>query len=66
VNDTSTSVADCNVSPAASAQVRDLVNDFADPLRTLLAFERGGHSNAALGALTQRLADQLGLTVAGA
>jgi hypothetical protein len=43
-----------------------LTRDVATYVRTLLAFESGGHRNAALGALVQRLADQLGLTVAGA
>jgi hypothetical protein len=43
-----------------------LTRDVATYVRTLLAFEHGGHSNAALGALAQRLADQLGLTVADA
>jgi hypothetical protein len=43
-----------------------LTRDVATYIRTLLAFERGGHANAALGSLVQRLADQLGLTVAGA
>src|SRR5688500_18619286 len=43
-----------------------LTRDVATYVRTLLAFEKGGHSNAALGALVQRLADQLGLTVGGA
>jgi hypothetical protein len=43
-----------------------LTREVATYVRTLLAFENGGHRNAALGALVQRLADQLGLTVAGA
>ena len=53
--------------PPASVWPRfHLTRDVATYVRTLLAFEHGGHSNAALGALVQRLADQLGLTVAGA
>jgi hypothetical protein len=53
--------------PPASVWPRfHLTRDVATYVRTLLAFERGGHANAALGSLTQRLADQLGLTVAGA
>ena len=53
--------------PPASVWPRfHLTRDVATYVRTLLAFEHGGHSNAALGALVLRLADQLGLTVSGA
>ncbi|MGR7025550.1 hypothetical protein [Geodermatophilus sp. URMC 62] len=59
--------ADLWTRPPASAWGRfHLTRDVAVYVRTLLAFEHGGHSNAALGSLVQRLADQLGLTVAGA
>jgi hypothetical protein len=53
--------------PAASLWERfGLARDAATYTRTVLAFETGGHANAALGGLVQRMADQLGLTVAGA
>lgn len=53
--------------PAASLWDRyGLARDAALYVRTLLAFEMSAHSNAALGGLAQRMADQLGLTVAGA
>jgi hypothetical protein len=59
--------ADVWTRPAASLwQTFGLVRDVATYVRTVLAFETGGHSNAALGGLVQRMADQLGLTVAGA
>src|SRR4051812_37996575 len=52
--------------PASLWERFGLVRDAATYVRTLLAFEQGGHANAALGGLVQRMADQLGLTVAGA
>jgi hypothetical protein len=59
--------ADLWTRPASSLWERfGLVRDAATYVRTLLAFEPGSHSNAALGSLVQRMADQLGLTVAGA
>jgi hypothetical protein len=59
--------ADLWTRPASSLWERfGLVRDAATYVRTVLAFEAGGHGNAALGGLVQRMADQLGLTVAGA
>jgi hypothetical protein len=53
--------------PPASLWPRfHLGHDVAIYVRTLVAFEAGGHANAALGSLAARQADQLGLTVAGA
>jgi hypothetical protein len=53
--------------PAASVWPRfHLTYDVAVHVRTTLAFEAGGYSNAALGGLVARQADNLGLTVAGA
>ena len=53
--------------PPASVWPRfHLTHDVAIYVRTLVAFEAGGHANAALGSLAARQADQLGLTVAGA
>jgi hypothetical protein len=59
--------ADIWARPAASLWERfGLVHDAAVHVRTLLAFAAGGYTNAALGGLVARQADNLGLTVAGA
>ncbi|HYY10556.1 MAG TPA: hypothetical protein VE781_06425, partial [Kineosporiaceae bacterium] len=53
--------------PAASLwQQFGLVHDVAVHVRTSIAFAKGGYTNAALGGLVARQADNLGLTVAGA
>ncbi|WP_072914686.1 hypothetical protein [Geodermatophilus obscurus] len=53
--------------PAASLWPRfGLTRDVATYVQTVRAFEIGGHTNAALGGLVARMAEALGLTVAGA